>query len=59
MKVNYFKVIGMVGMLAEELGKVAEDGKVTVTEAIELVKKISLSLGLDFDETGLELAEPK
>ncbi len=56
MKINYFKVIGMVGMLAEELSKIAEDGKVTVNEAIGLVEKVCDNLGLDFDKEGFELA---
>lgn len=55
MKLNYFKVIGMVGMLAEELSKIAEDGKITIKEAVELVEKICEQLGLDFDQAGVQL----
>jgi hypothetical protein len=56
MNISYFKVIGMVGMLAEELSKIAEDGKVTVTEAFDLMKMVCERLGLDFDTEGFELA---
>ncbi|MDH3973552.1 MAG: hypothetical protein OEV42_04655 [Deltaproteobacteria bacterium] len=55
MSINTFKVMGMVGMLAEELNGIAADGKVTINEAIDLVRKISEALGLDFDEAGLDL----
>ena len=59
MKVNYFKVIGMIGMLAEELNQIAEDGKVTINEALGLMEKICEQLGLDFDRTGLQFTEAK
>ncbi|MCP4665311.1 MAG: hypothetical protein GY849_03005 [Deltaproteobacteria bacterium] len=55
MTINVFKVMGMVGMLAEELSTIAADGKVSVTEAFSLVKKICDTLGLDFDDTGFDL----
>ena len=55
MTINAFKVMGMVGMLAEELSTIAADGKVTVTEAFNLIKKICDTLGLDFDDTGFDL----
>ncbi len=47
---NTFKVMGMVGMLAEELGNITADGKVTFLEAIDLVTKICEALGFDFDK---------
>lgn len=59
MKINYFKVIGMIGMLAEGLSQIAEDGKVTINEALDLMGKICEHLGLDFDRTGLQLTEAK
>lgn len=57
MKINYFKVIGMVGMLAEELSQIAEDGKVTIKEAVDLIERICEQLGLDFDQAGFQLTE--
>ncbi|MCU0286290.1 MAG: hypothetical protein MUF15_07805 [Acidobacteria bacterium] len=57
MNINTFKVIGMVGMLAEELSLIAADGKVSVNEAIGLIKKICKSLDLDFDEVGFDMTE--
>ena len=55
MKINYFKVIGMIGMLAEELTRISEDGKITIKEAVDLVEKICEHLGLDFDQAGVQL----
>lgn len=57
MKINYFKVIGMIGMLAEELSQIAEDNKITINEALGLIEKICDQLGLDFDQEGFELSE--
>ncbi|MCP3923894.1 MAG: hypothetical protein GY714_15050 [Desulfobacterales bacterium] len=57
MGISTFKVIGMVGMLAEELSNIAADGKVTVQEAVGLVTKICEALGLDLDEEGFKLPE--
>jgi len=57
MHVNTFKVMGLVGMMAEELGTIAADGKITITEALGLIKKICKNLNLDFDETGFDLSK--
>lgn len=59
MKINYFKVIGMIGMLAEELSRIAEDGKITIKEALDLIEKICDQLGLDFDQAGIKLEAPE
>lgn len=48
-KIGYFKIIGLIGLLAEELTIAAEDGKITVSEAIRIVVKICETLNLDFD----------
>jgi hypothetical protein len=48
MKVSFFKVLGLVGMLAEELSAAAVDGKVTVDEALRIVGKICEALGIEF-----------
>jgi hypothetical protein len=59
MHVNTFKVMGLVGMLAEELSVIAADGKVSVTEALGLIKKVCKQLDLDFDEVGFDLSKLK
>ena len=56
MKISYFKVIGMIGMLAEELSQIAEDGKINIKEALNLIEKICEQMGLDFDNEGIEIA---
>jgi len=54
----FFKILAMMGMLSTELGKAAVDGKITVGEGIELVKKICAELGIDFDEVGWVITPP-
>jgi hypothetical protein len=55
MKINFFKILGLLGILARELKKIPEDGKVTITEAINLMRLISEKLGLNFDEEGIAI----
>lgn len=50
MQINYFKVLGLVGLLASELTKAAEDGKITVDEAITIIGKLCAVLGLELDQ---------
>jgi hypothetical protein len=32
--INFFKVLGLVGLLCNELAQIAEDGKISVHEAV-------------------------
>jgi hypothetical protein len=48
MKIGFFKVLGLVGMLAEELSAAAADGKVTVKDALRIVERICDALGIEF-----------
>jgi hypothetical protein len=48
MKVSFFRVLGLVGLLAEELSLAAVDGKITVDEALRIVKRICDALGIEF-----------
>ena len=57
MKITWFKALGLIGLLASELTKVAEDGKITITEALTVVSKICLELGINFDTTGLTMED--
>lgn len=57
MKVGFFRIIGLFGLLAEELTIAAEDGKITVAEAIKIVTRICEALGIDFDATGFDLPQ--
>ena len=57
MKVGFFKILGLMGLLAEELSNAAIDGKITIKEAITIISKICEALGLDFDTEGLDLTE--
>ena len=54
-KVGFFAVLGLVGLLADELTKAAEDGKITVSEGLKILKAICERLGIDFDTTGIKI----
>jgi len=49
MKIGFFKIFGMIGMLAEELTKAAEDGKITADEALRIVEKICEEIGISLE----------
>jgi len=51
----FFRVLGMIGMLAEELATAATDGTLTAAELIRIGEKICEALGIDLDTTGFEL----
>ncbi len=41
-------------LIAEELVVAAADGKITVTEAFNLIDTLCAELGVDFDKTGVQ-----
>ena len=53
----FFKILGLVGLLADKLMAAAKDGKVTIAEGLDIIRAICSQLGIDFDETGWELTE--
>lgn len=55
MKVTFFKILGLVGLLAEELTKAAVDNKITAKEAINIIQMICTALGINFDTEGINL----
>ncbi len=55
MKIGFFKILGLVGLLAEELTKAASDNRITVDEAILIVRRICEQLGINFDESGIDV----
>ena len=46
---NFLKIMGLVGMLTDELIKIQMDGKVTITEGLTLIDKICNNLSMTFD----------
>ena len=56
--IMFFRVLGMIGMLAEELSRAAEDGKITVSELIVIGRKVCDHLGIDLDEEGVSIEVP-
>lgn len=55
MKIGFFTVLSLIGMLASELTEAAADGKITVAEALHIVERICESLGIKLDKTGFDL----
>ena len=48
--------IDLVSEIIDELALIADDNKVSVTELVRLAEKICVTLGLDLDKAGFELA---
>ena len=59
MHIGFFKVLGLVGLLAQELTLAATDGKITAREALRIMEKVCDALGIDLDTTGISVAEEK
>lgn len=57
MKFGIFKILGLMGLLAEELGAAASDGKISLREAVNIVIKICEALGIKFDDEGIDLTK--
>ncbi len=48
-KMNFLKIMGLVGMITDELINIEADGKVTITEGLTLIDKICNNIGINFD----------
>ena len=48
-QISIMKILGLVGMLTDELIKIQADGKVTITEGVKLVDKVCMAVDMDFD----------
>lgn len=57
MEINYFKVLGLIGLLASELTIAARDGKITGTEGIKIISNICEGLGFTFDSGVVSLID--
>lgn len=51
----FLKALALVSLIAAELPEMVADGKITLSEGIRLVQKISAQLGFDFDTEGVDL----
>ncbi|SDO03920.1 hypothetical protein SAMN04488516_11726 [Desulfonauticus submarinus] len=49
MKIGFFSVLGLIGVLAEELTKAASDGKITASEGLHIVEKVCEQLGIKLE----------
>ncbi len=59
MKISFWKILSLAGLLAEELSEAAADNKITVAEALHVVEKICKSIGIDFDKDGFDVVKEK
>jgi hypothetical protein len=55
MKISFWKALGMVGLLADELTKAGVDGKVSFDEGLVIAKNLASTAGLTFDDKGTTL----
>ena len=56
MKISFFKIFAVLGIINNWLLKSMVDGKITVSEAIELVEQLCNMLGIDFDKEGIDVS---
>lgn len=55
-KLGFWTIFSLTGTIAESLQKASSDGKISVNEAIEIIKSVCKSLNIDFDEAGVDLS---
>ena len=48
-KMNFLKIMGLIGMVTDEMIQIEQDGKVTITEGLTLIDKICNNLNIKFD----------
>ncbi len=56
-RVGFFSILGLIGTLAEELNKAAEDNKITITAGLHIAKELCGKIGVEWDDEGLELTK--
>lgn len=54
-KVSFWKALGMIGLVADELTKAGADNKITVDEALVIAKNLAVASGVAFDDAGSKL----
>lgn len=48
-KLNFLKIMGLVGLVTDNIIAIEADGKVTITEGLTLIDKICNNLNIKFD----------
>lgn len=54
-KPNFFKLLMVAMSLGSKLAEAAEDGKITVDEALEIIASVASDLGFDFGSEGVDV----
>ena len=52
MKMTWWKALGLVGLLADELTRAGEDNKISFEESLVIAKNLATASGLVFDDKG-------
>jgi len=55
--VSFWEIFKLIGTLAEKLNKAAQDGKISITEALDIVDSLCGELGIDFDTEAFNVSE--
>jgi len=55
MKISFFKIFAVLGIINNWLMAAMADGKVTVREGLELIEQLCSMLGIDFDKEGVDV----
>jgi len=56
-QLNFFMILSMAMTIMGEIAMAASDGKITVSEAIKIITKAALALGLDLDDEGIDVSK--
>ncbi len=59
MKISFWKILSLAGLLAEELSEAAADNKITVAEGLRIIEEVCKKLGIDFDKAGFDVVKEK
>ena len=55
MKISFFKIFAVLGIINNWLMVAMADGKVTVREGLELIEQLCSMLDIDFDKQGMDI----
>ena len=55
MKISFWKAMGLVSLVADELTKAGADNKISFEESLAIAKNLGTAVGLAFDDEGAGL----
>lgn len=54
---NVFRALGLITTIAAEIPGIVADGKITISELLQLAQKIADKLGYDIDTEGFDVPQ--